>query len=614
MVSRSLCTAICSLFLLLVVPMGSHAQFDHFVTRQGDRLFDGEKPLRFISFDTPNLHYVEDYLPFDGVSPWRLPNEFEIRDALTSIRQFGGKVTRIYVLSVRREDDPPGLIRHVEGPGQFNEEAFRALDKVLQVANEVGVRLIIPFVDNWHWWGGPREYAGFRGKPKEAFWTDPEIIGDLKATIRFLVTRKNTFTGTVYRDDKAILAWETGNELEAPYSWTKEIAAYVKSLDTNHLLAEGTNYRMLSGDALEDPNLDILTTHHYGDPQVSLEQIVENQAIARGRKPYVVGEFGIIPLKDIYAITDTIVNQGLAGGMIWSLRFRNREGGFYHHFEYNGVESYRWPGFTNGDFYNERMVLSFLRDRAYRIDGLVPPPIPVPDVPVLLPIADPSRVEWQGSAGAQWYEVQRREESEFDWTVVASSVDESRLQYRPLFADGSVVPGMSYFYRVRAVNESGASDWSDEAGPVLARTSTLVDELEDYSMIFQKDGALKLLVVEDLRKAKEDRSRLTGADSSYIMYKLPAAVASVRVEWLRARPEASVELSSSADPGTLLPLVCRRQEFVFGRNDYGFYDAVVSSADTLAADARYIKVMLMGGAQIGRIEVRYGQPVGSEAK
>ena len=608
MTSRIFHTCFFLLVLVLALPSRSSAQFDHFVTRNGDKLVDGDKQLRFISFNTPNLHYVEDYLPFEGVNPWRLPNEFEIRDALLSVKQFGGKVTRIYVLSVRREDDPPGVIRHVEGPGKFNEEAFQALDKVLQVANEVGVRVIIPFVDNWKWWGGPREYAGFRGKPPEAFWTDPEVIGDLKTTIKFLVTRKNTFTGTLYRDDKAILAWETGNEMEAPYSWTKEIAAYIKSLDTNHLLAEGTNYRTLSQDALEDPNLDILTTHHYGNPQVSLRQIVENQAIARGRKPYVVGEFGIVPLQDIYAITDTIINQGLAGGMIWSLRFRNREGGFYHHFEYNGVESYRWPGFKTGDFYNERMVVRFLRDRAYRIDSLIPPRMPVPGVPVLLPIKDPSRIAWQGSAGAELYEVQRRGEKDSDWTVIAPSVDESRMQCRPLLTDESADSGKAYYYRVKAMNESGASDWSNEVGPVAATNTMLVDEMEDFSRVFQKDGALRLLVVEDLRKAKEDKSRLTGSDGSYVMYKLPAAVVSVRVEWLKTGSESGVELSVSTDLREFPAMECTLREFTFDKNDYGFYDAEVSSAATLPRDSRYVKVTLKGGAQIGRVELTYGRP------
>jgi mannan endo-1,4-beta-mannosidase len=611
MTRRSAGSRLSLLFLALTCSFSSYAHFDHFVTRNGDKLYDGGKQLRFISFNTPNLHYLEDYLPFEGVSPFRLPDEFEIRDALTSVKQFGGKVTRIYVLSVRREDDPPGLIRHVEGPGQFNEEAFKALDKVLQVANEVGVRLIVPFVDNWHWWGGPREYAGFRGKPKEAFWTDPEVIGDLKTTIKFLVTRKNTFTGTIYRDDKAILAWETGNEMEAPFSWTKEIAAYVKSLDTNHLLAEGTNFRALSEDALEDPNLDILTTHHYGDAQASLRQIVENQVLARGKKPYIVGEYGIVPLQDIYAITDTIIDQGLAGGMIWSLRFRNREGGFYHHFEYNGVESYRWPGFKSGGFYNERMVVSFLRDRAYRIDGLIALRRPVPATPVLLPIVDPFRIAWQGSAGAEWYEVQRRKEDVSDWTVVASAVDESRAQCRPLFADESAVPGSTYLYRVKAVNESGASDWSNIEGPVSVTRTMMIDEMEDFSYVFQKDGVLQLLVVEDLRKAKEDKSRLTGADGSYVMYKVPAPVASVRIEWLKTGPDAGVVLSTSPDLKEFPPVECKQQEFTFGKNDYGFYNAEVSSADSLASGTRYVKITLKGGAQIGRVEVVYGRMAGN---
>jgi endo-1,4-beta-mannosidase len=55
-------------------------------------------------------------------------------------------------------------------PGEFDEEAFRTLDLVLAKANASGVRLIIPFVDNWRWMGGISEYAAFRGKKREAFW------------------------------------------------------------------------------------------------------------------------------------------------------------------------------------------------------------------------------------------------------------------------------------------------------------------------------------------------------------------------------------------------------------------------------------------------------------
>ena len=210
-----------------------------FITVRGDQLMEGDKPFRFISFNLPNLQMIEDNMPFTETNPWRLPDEFEIRDGLMTVRQMGGLVARTYSLSVVRTKDDPGMPAYVLGPGKFNEEAFRKLDLVLQVANEEGVRLIIPFVNNGRWHGGRAEYAGFRGKSRDKFWTDPQLIADFKETIRFILTRTNTLTGVRYCDDKAILCWETGNELSSTAEWTREIARYIKSIDTNHLVMDG---------------------------------------------------------------------------------------------------------------------------------------------------------------------------------------------------------------------------------------------------------------------------------------------------------------------------------------------------------------------------------------
>ena len=141
---------------------------------------------RFISMNIPNLLIVEDNVPFAEENPWRLPDAFEINDALATVAQMGGTVARTYVISVQRTNDlPPGTPRHVLAPGKFNEAAFRTLDEVLAAANRTGVRLIIPFVDNWPWMGGRAEYAGFRGKTKDDFWTDPQVIADFERTIHF---------------------------------------------------------------------------------------------------------------------------------------------------------------------------------------------------------------------------------------------------------------------------------------------------------------------------------------------------------------------------------------------------------------------------------------------
>jgi len=581
------------------------SQFQSFVTAKGDKLMDGDRELRFISVNIPNLHYVEDYLPFTGTNPWRLPDEFEIRDALNTVKQMGGKVARIYVFSVKKPADTPDIVRHVKAPGVFDEEAFRTFDKVLKVANEVGIRLIIPFVDNWHWWGGPAEYAAFREKSRDDFWTDPQLIDDFKQTVAFIVNRTNTFTGVRYRDDKAILAWETGNELAAPFSWTREIADYVKSLDKNHLLVDGALGKELSQEALDDPNLDILSSHHYGNPAASLERIVRNRAIAKGKKPYFVGEFGIIPTDALRILTDTIMNEGLAGGLVWSLRFRNREGGFYEHYEYNNVSAYRWPGFANGASYDERLVLALLREKAWQIDGSTAPPLTIPPPPELLEIRTVGEISWRGSVGATSYILERRNEKDTSWTVIGDPIDESRYQYRPLFADETAEAGKTYSYRLMAKNEVGVSEPSGVAGPVRVTAKKFVDEMENFNRVFQKDGALRLLTSQDIRKAKEDRSRLAGAGGSYVVYKVPPSAYDFRVDAFAADPDREVQLLLSSDGVTYVPAGFEKEAFSFPSNDYGFFHAISFRLKDIPPGTTHVKVVLDGNLHIGKIEFSY---------
>ena len=589
--------------LSVVCSFSSSAQFKNFITAKGDKLMDGEKELRFISCNVPNLHYIEDYLPFDGTKPFRLPDEFEIRDALISIKQMGGKVARVYVFSVRKESDSTAPY-YVDGPGKFNEEAFKTFDKVLQIADEVGMRLIVPFVDNWQWWGGPTEYAAFRGKPRDAFWTDPQLIGDFEKTIAFVLKRTNTFTGIPYSEDKAVLAWETGNEIIAPFSWTSEVARCIKSFDKNHLVLEGTSRQEIVEEALKDPNLDIMSTHHYHDPKRAVAFIVKNRQMSKGKKPYIVGEYGIVPTEDIRMITDTVINQGLSGAMIWSLRFRCREGGFYHHYEYNNAEAYRWPGFASGFFYDERMVLQLLREKAHQIDGTITERLPVPAAPHLLDIRDVSEISWQGSAGAQSYAVERKALTDSGWTVAGNNVDESKYQYRPLFSDESAQIGMKYLYRIKAKNETGQSEYSNIVGPVEVRTRVVVDEMENFDRVFQKDGNLRLLTTEDIRRAKEDRSRLAGDSASYIIYKLGGRGVDVLVDYFATDTSRHVSIAASKDLQTFAPLDTDQRVYSFGQNDYEYFSAVALKGTNLSADARYVKISLEPGVQISRIELR----------
>ena len=391
-VGTARCLAACTLLLFTHLGM---AQLAHFVTTRGNKLMDGEAELHFISFNIPNLHYIEDNQQFTEPSPWRPANEFEIRDALTTIKHMGGGVTRLYTPSVRKVIDDPRIIRHVNGPGVFDEEAFRAYDKVLQIANEVGVRVIIPFVDNWWWWGGIADYARFRGKPKEAFWSDSTIIADFEKTIEFMVDRVNTYTGVPYKEDKAILGWETGNELEVPtFAWTRQIAAYIKSLDKNHLVIEGTHSQVILDEAVADPNIDVLSTHLYRPAHQLIKFMLEARAKAQGKKPYFIGEFGYMPTDSMRVVLDSVISSGTSGILLWSMRQHNRDGGFYYH-----GAAYRWPGFGSGRMWDEQNVIRLFREKAHQINGLPQPPMPIPEPPKLLPGETPYKIRGKDLRG-----------------------------------------------------------------------------------------------------------------------------------------------------------------------------------------------------------------------
>lgn len=582
------------------------SEFQDFVRVRGDQLVEGGKPFRFISWNIPNLHLVEDNVAFTEQNPWRWPDRFEINDALQSVRQMGGTVVRTYVLSVVRTNDGPEIPRHVLGPGRFNEEGFRVIDEILQLANQAGVRVIIPFVDNWSWWGGRAEYAGFRGKPKDAFWTDPQIIADFEATVRHLVIRTNTLTGVPYREDKAVLCWETGNELESPPAWTREIAAFIKRLDANHPVMDGFHATELREESLAMPEVDIVTTHHYPGGGKSFAELVRaNAAKAKGRKPYVVGEFGFAETPAMAACLDAVIDSGASGALAWSLRPHNRDGGYYWHSEPSGGNRYKafhWPGSPAGAAYDEIQFVSLLREKAFAIRGLPLPDVPVPARPHLLPIADDAAISWQGSVGASSYVVERAFVRRGPWRVVGENVDESAVQYRPLFTDGQAGGG-NWFYRVRARNAAGTSAPSNVVGPVTVTHRTLVDDFADLSQVWARSGKLELQT-RDCRKAKEDAHRLAGEPGSTITYQLPSGVGRCRLDAFFPGEVADFRFSVSADGKNFTAVASTKQVYFQGAGDYGYWKPVRFETPP-AGGGEYLKIEFAAEAQIGRLEIEY---------
>lgn len=592
--------------LLLILSVGCSGEgFVNYISTDKDKLMDGDEELRFVSFNTPNLHYIEDYLAFDSSNPWRLPDEFEIRDALKTIKELGGKVTRTYVLSVRKKGESKKIIRHILAPGVFNEDAFKSLDKVMQIANEVGVRVILPLVDNWWWWGGPADYAAFRNKPKEDFWTDQQLISDFKKTIDFIITRKNTYTGVLYKDDKALFGWETGNELECPYEWTSEIARYIKSLDSNHVVIEGTHTQIISEKSIADPNIDVLSTHHYSGIDESIKNILKNKELSKNLKPYFVGEFGLTTPANVRAIVDTTMDNGVSGIMIWSLRFHNRDGGFYLHRENNGNGPFRFPGFVSGNVYGENEIINFMRNKAFQVNNVPVPKISVPDAPKLLDIKDVYSIYWQGSVGASLYIVQRKEANSSDWLTIADNIVDADAAYKPLFLDETAELGKEYFYRVLAQNESGISDPSNEVGPVKVSYYKIIDELVDNSKFVLTEGIIEPIIFKEIYKVKEDNSRMSVSSGSSIVYKIPAGILSFKIFAFTQKNVCGISFLASDSLNKFTAIPTKIESFTPFQNVYGFLIPFTVTCEEFPENTNYVKIVFNEETQFSRTEIEY---------
>jgi len=148
--------------------------------------------------------------------------------------------------------------------------------------------------------------------------------------IRAVVTRRNSVTGLLYRDDPAIMAWQLANEprpggsdetgrrhMAAYLAWIDATARLIKSLDPNHLVSTGSegtqgciNDERCVANAHSSPAVDYVTAHiwpqnwSWADPKDlagtwptveknTRDYLAQQVAIAqRLNKPLVIEEFG----------------------------------------------------------------------------------------------------------------------------------------------------------------------------------------------------------------------------------------------------------------------------------------------------------------------------------
>lgn len=434
-----------------------------FITRDGNQLLEDGKPFRFLSCNVPNLHIIEDaswrqlaHLPA-GKEPyfWHRITPAEQEDAVQTVAQLGGQVIRCYTLSVQGGRRNATGLAHYTGPGApLTEELMQDYDHMIAICGRHRVRLILPVIDEWDWFGGRHEFAKLSGGGD--FYTDRKVIGDFKDLIARLVNRVNTVTGVAYKEDPTILAWETGNELQrVPRAWTEEIAAWLKTQAPKQLVADGANGSLVS---LDDPNIDLVTDHFYGGRDF-INRAMRSWARMGAKKVFYIGEYGCTDSDVELGTMDATLQNGLTGALLWSLRFHSADGGFYWHDEGGRNSAYHWPGFASNARSDEIHLLHGLREKAWAIRGFLPPPIQSPGAPVLLPHSTCAAISWLGGVGAESYELERSPDGKH-WTPVAAGLLDCAEPFQP-YADQLAPAVGPVFYRMRAVNSAGRSAWSE---------------------------------------------------------------------------------------------------------------------------------------------------------
>ncbi|KAL4982236.1 glycoside hydrolase superfamily [Aspergillus falconensis] len=275
-----------------------------------------------------------------------LTNDADVDLALDHFAESGLRILRIWGFNDVNTVPTEGTVYfqlHQNGTSTINTGKYglERLDYIVSAAEERGIKLIIPFVNNWDDYGGMNAYVDTYGGDKPGWYTNPSIQAAYQAYIKAVVTR--------YADSPGIFAWELGNEPRCQQcstsvinQWATTTSAFIKSLDPNHLVAIGDEGMGLDGDSsypytrsegndfalnLAIPDIDFGTLHLYttdwgvSDNSWGNQWVQDHAAVCESLgKPCLFEEYGI---KGAHCTDEldwqetALATDGMAADLFW---------------------------------------------------------------------------------------------------------------------------------------------------------------------------------------------------------------------------------------------------------------------------------------------------------
>lgn len=352
------------------------------------------KPFCFLGTNNYYLSYkskrmVDDIfasaarLNLEVIRTWGFIDRGSLDGSVRSVSSSEGTQDGVYF---QYWDSERGAPAYNDGP-----DGLQRLDYVLHRARQSGRRVLLVLTNNWRDFGGMDQYLEwYELDEHHRFFTDPRIRKAYKDWVLHLVERVNTIDGTPYKEDPAIFAWELANEPRTTNgssfdsqdgwdettitAWAAEMAAFLKSIDPNHMVSVGDEgflsrgrdhwaYEAANGvdheALLGIPEIDFGTFHlypdHWGtDSRWSDQWIRDHIAAARlAGKPTILEEYGRIVERDkdghvtsgselrlleYRAWNQIILEEGGNAALHWMLSGIDDANGYYP--DYDGFGTY----------------------------------------------------------------------------------------------------------------------------------------------------------------------------------------------------------------------------------------------------------------------------------
>ena len=350
----------------------------------------------FIHIKDGNLYKDQRPYQFVGINFWygmNLGNAAEpalrarlVRE-LDILKELGITNLRIMAASEGPNDAPwrisPAL---QEKPAIYNEDLWKGLDFLLVELSKREMHAVLCLNNMWPWSGGFAQYVNWTTqkpipypppadggkwlsfmKYSATFFNNREAQELYLRHIKAVVQRINSISAIPYNEDPTIMAWQLANEPRPILNnwkyrrWIRKTAAYIKSLDSNHMVSigsEGNAFLPLSNKFKKEHKIkaiDYITFHiwlqNWGwyDPEKgekdfekalikAKKYIIQHAKIAkRLKKPLILEEFGLARdegsyakeattrfrdryFKEVFELLEKLSHQGysIAGSNCWA--------------------------------------------------------------------------------------------------------------------------------------------------------------------------------------------------------------------------------------------------------------------------------------------------------